>query len=57
MEKDGYIASNESGDGAKSKRVYEITDFGRQSLKIWLESLKKYELHVNRIIDEINQML
>ena len=57
MEKDGYITSTESGDESKNKRVYEITDFGKQSLRSWMDTLEKYERHVGKVIDGIKSSL
>ena len=57
MEKDGYITSTAESDSPKSKRIFQISDFGRQSLKIWLESLEKYELHIQTIIDGIKRSI
>ena len=57
MEKDGYITSTAESDSPKAKRVFQISDFGRQSLSIWLESLKKYERHINKIIDGIKKTI
>ena len=54
MEKDGYLTSESSGGGAKSKKIYSITDFGRQALLSWKESLTKYKRHIEHIVREIN---
>ena len=57
MEKEGYITSTAESDSPKAKRVFQISDFGRQSLKIWLESLEKYERHIDKIITGIKSTL
>lgn len=55
MEKDGYIISDNELSNSH-KKTYEITDFGRQSLRSWHDSLEKYELHVRNIINAIDHL-
>ena len=54
MEKEGHLTSESSGGGTKSKKVYSITDFGRQALMSWRDSLTKYRKHIDHIVREIN---
>lgn len=55
MEKDGYISSETEGKGPKAKKILSITDFGRQALRSWESSLKKYEKHVGKIVNGIEK--
>ena len=57
MEKDGYISVLSDSYKAKGRKVFQITDFGRESLKSWMGTLEKYETHINKIIDGIKQTL
>lgn len=57
MENDGYITSDTEETRSQGKKVYQITDFGRQSLRNWQATLEKYERHVDRIIEMIKTTL
>lgn len=57
MEKDDYITSDTEETKKQGKKVYQVTDFGRQSLNSWKISLEKYDRHINRIIDMIKTTL
>ena len=50
MEKDGYLTSVSAGKGPKAKRIFSITDFGKQALLNWEDSLRRYGTHVSRIV-------
>ena len=54
MEKDGYLTSESVGRGPKAKKVFSITDFGRQALLSWRSSLIKYSDHIDHIVSEID---
>lgn len=56
MEKDGYLTSKAEGNSPRSRRTYEITDFGRRALVNWEDSLRKYGRHINRITDGIKRV-
>ena len=53
LEKDGYLSSSSNGQGPRAKRIFEITDLGKRALSNWGDSLRKYELHVSRIVEKI----
>ena len=53
MEQDGYLVSRSAGNSPRSRRTYEITDFGRRALVNWEESLRKYGQHIRRITEGI----
>lgn len=57
MEKDGYISVLSDSDKSKGRKVFQITDFGLESLKSWMGTLEKYETHINKIIDGIKQTI
>lgn len=54
MEKDGYLTSASAGKGPRAKKTFSITDFGRQALSSWEDSLRKYERHINHIVSGIH---
>ena len=54
MEKDGYLTSESEGKGPRAKKTFTITDFGRQALSNWEDSLRKYGRHVNHIVNGIS---
>jgi purine nucleosidase len=54
MEKDGYLTSESDGPGPRARRVFTITDFGRQALRSWEDSLRKYGNHIKHIVDGIS---
>jgi DNA-binding PadR family transcriptional regulator len=54
MEKDGYLTSESEGKGPKARKTFTITDFGRQALKSWEDSLRKYSNHISHIVDGIS---
>ena len=56
MEKDGYLTSESAGKGSKAKKIFSITDFGKQALHNWETSLKRYEAHVSRIVSGIEKL-
>lgn len=53
MEKDGYLTSESSGNGPRSRRTYAITDLGRRALLNWEDSLRKYARHISHIAEGI----
>lgn len=53
MEKDGYLTSESSGNGPRSRRTYAITDLGRRALLNWEDSLRKYARHISHIVEGI----
>ncbi len=55
MEQDGYISSDNEFS-KPNRKVFEVTDFGRQSLSSWKISLEKYESHVRNIINAIDHL-
>ena len=56
MEKDGYIASESAAQGSKARKTFSITDFGRQALLNWEDSLRRYTVHVSRIVGGIEEI-
>ena len=55
MEKDGYLTSESEGRGPKARKTFTITDFGRRALANWEGSLRKYENHINHIVNGISK--
>lgn len=53
METEGYLSSTAEGTGSKAKRTYSISDLGKRALKDWEGSLRRYDLHVQRIVNGI----
>lgn len=56
MEKDGYLISESTGQGTKAKRIFSITDFGKQALLNWEDSLRRYGKHVSGIVSGIENL-
>lgn len=56
MEQDGYLTSESSGKGPRARKTFTITDFGRQALKNWEESLRRYEKHIHLITSGISEV-
>lgn len=56
MEKDGYLTSESAGQGPKAKRIFSITDFGKQALFNWEDSLRRYGRHVYGIVSGIEKI-
>lgn len=56
MERDGYLRSEASAHGEKSKRTFFITDFGRMTLLNWEDSLKRYHNHIGHIVTGISEV-
>ncbi|MBR4091341.1 MAG: nucleoside hydrolase [Mogibacterium sp.] len=56
MEKDGYLISESTGQGTKAKRIFSITDFGKQALLNWEDSLRRYGKHVSSIVSGIENL-
>ena len=56
MERDGYLTSESTGRGTKAKKIFSITDFGKQALLNWEDSLRRYGLHVSRIVSGIEEI-
>lgn len=56
MEKDGYLTSESAGQGPKAKRIFSITDFGKQALFNWEDSLRRYGRHVYGIVSGIENI-
>ena len=56
MEKDGYLISESTGQGTKAKRIFSITDFGKQALLNWEDSLRRYGKHVSAIVSGIENL-
>lgn len=56
MEKDGYLTSRKDETSPRNKRIFTITDFGRHALLNWQDSLRKYTMHINRIISSIDDV-
>ena len=56
MEKDGYLTSENAGNGTKAKRIFYITDFGKQALFNWEDSLRRYGNHVSHIVSGIGDI-
>lgn len=54
MEKDGYLTSESEGRGPRARKTFTITDFGRQALKSWEDSLRKYSNHISHIVNGIS---
>lgn len=54
MEKDGYLTSESEGKGPRARKTFTITDFGKQALKSWEDSLRKYSNHISHIVDGIS---
>ncbi len=51
MEQDGHIRSSwESGDFGPAKRVYEITEQGRETLQGWIKLLERNLSYINLLI-------
>lgn len=53
MEAEGYLNSDAEGKGSRAKRTYSISDLGKRALKDWEGSLRRYDLHVQRIVNGI----
>ncbi|MBR3125741.1 MAG: nucleoside hydrolase [Mogibacterium sp.] len=56
MEKEGYLTSASAGQGSKAKKIFFITDFGKQALLNWGHSLKRYKSHISRIVCGIEEV-
>jgi DNA-binding PadR family transcriptional regulator len=56
MERDGYLTSESTGHGTKAKKIFSITDFGKQALLNWEDSLRRYGTHVSRIVRGIEEI-
>ena len=56
MEKYGYLTSESAEQGSKAKKVFSITDFGKQALMNWEDSLRRYGTHVSRIVSGIEDI-
>lgn len=59
METSGLLASDweMDGEGGKPRRIYSITEKGRQCLANWSEALKQYLYSVSSLIGEIDTAL
>ncbi len=59
MESQGMLASHEEKqENLPSKKIYEITDFGRECLINWEQTIKQYASELNELanlIAEVNQ--
>lgn len=55
MEQSGTLTSKweMDGDGGKPRRVFSITDRGRECLATWYVVLKQYSSNLNDLIDDI----
>ena len=55
MEQSGTLTSKweMNGDGGKPRRVFSITDHGRECLATWYVALKQYSSDLNDLIDDI----
>lgn len=51
MEKEGYLSSTPDNTSAKPRRLFALTELGRYSLKNWEHSLKRYQAHIQQILD------
>lgn len=52
MEKDDLVVSTwEEGAQGPQKRVYKITDEGKQELEYWIQILKLRKERINKLID------
>lgn len=58
MEKDGLVISSwlEGSQGPK-KRVYNITDVGKQELETWVVILKLRKERINKLINRYEQII
>lgn len=55
MEKEGYLFSAPDKTSVKPRRLFALTELGRYSLKSWEHSLKRYQNHIQQILDAIPQ--
>ena len=57
MESVGLIAASwHTDETARPKRVYEITDEGRQCLKFWKDTLTTYKNEIGKMVDAISKI-
>lgn len=56
MEKDEYIESRIDDTSGKVRKVYSITDFGKQALQSWSNALDNYSRHIARLVSEIDNL-
>lgn len=58
MEQDNLIISSwEDGSAGPKRRVYEITDEGKQELDYWIENLKERKARIEHLIFAYEQQL
>lgn len=58
MEESGTLTSRweMTGDGGKPRRIFSITDRGRECLVSWFVALKQYSGNLNQLIDGIGSV-
>ena len=56
MEKDEYIEATSVDPANKNRKVYSITDFGKQALRSWNVALRNYRRHIDKLTDEISNL-
>ena len=58
LEEDGLVCSNWETEGAgPAKRVYEITDEGKEVLAIWIANMKKQAENLNAFINYYEKLV
>jgi len=55
MEKEGLVQSElDSRSGGPAKRCYVLTPDGKQCLRVWIDTLRKYRVRLDRLLDVLN---
>ena len=50
MEQAGYLISRADESGAKPRRIFSVTEFGRYSLLNWETTLQRYGAHIEQLL-------
>ena len=57
MEKNNLVSSHwEKGDSGPRKRVYEVTEVGREELSYWVDVMKMRKQRIQNLIDRYKKL-
>jgi len=58
MEKEGLVQSElDIRSGGPAKRCYTLTSEGSQCLRVWIDTLQKYRVQMDRLLDVLNDSI
>jgi poly-beta-hydroxybutyrate-responsive repressor len=57
LEEDGYVCSTwDTQNSGPARRVYELTDLGRDFLNVWAVTIRQTQMSLNRFLSEYENL-